>query len=172
MSRRKVQPLILPHNYCIVAPQGLPWACRCDKIEYEHQPPPPESYATLDEAIDRLQVLFEEVAKTTFPAGMLQHVPAESITVKVVLFDSILAGVQNPKPVSKRRIIKEFKQHPSVPIVGIVKFWESQWTHCTCLLQGQKEIAAWLQSPEAQELSGVVRSIGAEAITVSSIHVT
>lgn len=84
----------------------------------------------------------------------------------------VLAGKRNPKPVTKKRIIKEFKQHPSVPIVGIVKFWESDWAQITCLLQGQQEIQAWLQSPEAQELSGIVKSIGAEAITVSGIHVT
>jgi hypothetical protein len=171
MPKRKVANLVLPHNYCIVAPKGLPWACRCDKIEYGYQPPPPESYATLDEAINRLQVLFEEVAKMTFPPAMLRHLPPQAVTVTVVLFDDILAG-KNPKPLTKKRIIKEFKRHPSVPIVGLVKFWESDWESITCLLQGQKEIAAWLQSPEAQELSGVVRSIGAKAITVSGINVT
>jgi len=172
--KRKIIPLILPHNYCIVAPQGLPWACRCDELTIENSgsEPPPESYPTIDEAIDRLQVLFEEVAKKTFHPRLLAQLPPEAITVKVVLFDSILAGVQNPKPVTKKRIIKEFKQHPSVPIVGIVKFWESDHAHISCLLQGQKEIQAWLQSPEAQEISGVVKSIGAEAITVSGIHVT
>lgn len=155
-------------NYLIVAPQGLPWAARCDRLhEYEVQPPPPEAYDTLDQAIERIPVLFNEIAKQTFHPRM--PIPPGSVSVVVTLLDDVLAG--KVKPATKARIKREFKKHPSVPIVGQVQFWESEWAQITCLLQGVKEIEQYLQGPEAQELRQVVQSIGATAITVSGIEV-
>lgn len=164
------------NNFWIVAPQNLPWACRSDRLSANmdlppNSEPPPESYATLEEAIDRLQGLFEEVARKTFDPELLEMLPPEAISVYIVLADSVLAGNYS-KPTSKAKIIREFKKHPSVPIAGIVHFWKTEWEIITCVIQGKKEIDVWLESPEAKEISGVVKSLNADAIVASGIYVT
>ena len=154
--RRGEPRVLLPHNYCIVA-RGFPWACRCDDME--GPPMPAESYPTIEEAIARLPVLFYEVAKRCFDFPT----PPGSVSVKLVLFDDVFAGKANPLAASKTRIIREFKKHPSVPLLGLIKFWEHPKSQIFCMLQGQKEIQAWLQTPKAQELSQTVRALNATA---------
>lgn len=172
MAKKNVIQIPLQHNYCIIAP-GLPWACRCDKME--GQPLPPESFPTIEETVDRLPKLFLEVANRCFPARM--PMPPGAIRIPIVTLDSVMAGDidhdDHTQPgLTRQEILDEFQKHPSVPLIGLIYFWESYWDGVSCLIQGQQEIQQYLQTPDAQELSHVAQSLGATIQTGTGIVIS
>lgn len=171
-KNKRVMTIPLAHPYCIIAP-GFPWAVRCDKME--GPPLPPESYPTLEETVDRLPILFLEVAKRCFPAMM--PLPAGSLRVAIVTFDEALSGNfdyddHTQAGLNKDQIIAEFQNaNGSLPLVGLIYFWETLWDQISCFVQGTQEIQQYLQSPDGQELSQVAQSLGAVLQTGNGIVV-
>ncbi len=146
-------------QYLIIEPQGRN-AVRCDKLLEFGRPKPPEMHETLDQAIDRIPGLFEEVANHAFPWEM--PLSPGAVTVKITLFNCVTEA-------TKARIKREFKKHPSVPIVGHILFWNTHWDTITCLIQGKKEIEQYLNSKEAKELSKIAKCLDAKIVSTGIV---
>lgn len=168
-SKKKVTPVV-EDGYWIVSRTGQ--ACTSD---HSFVTLPPERYDTFDEAVERLPALFREVAlKCSLPRGM--PIPDGALNVKVCLTDSILGGRFIPAgeepsdeepeypAASKEDLVRAFKEHPSVSVTGVVKFYESDMDFLHCFVQGTREIREWMETPDAKELTQYVRSVGAEGL--------
>ncbi len=156
------------NNYRIVAPHGFPHSCWCESSYLEQNDlPPPESFPTLEAAIERIPKLFAEVAPLAFPKGL--QIPEGSVTVQTLFYYDMLD--EEFTSADAGQITDRFRQHPSVDMAGLVRFWNTDHAVIHCLLQGDAEIKAYLESPEGREAAELAESIGATAIKVGGIHV-
>jgi hypothetical protein len=174
MGRKKSNVVQIPlqHNYSLIYSPAK--AVGCEKLfDYAALTPPPESYPTLEEAIDRVFVLFNDISKLCFPPQM--PLQPGSLVVKVVTLDYLLdVDCEDPNNVvsfSKEDIINSFNESPSVRLVGVIYFWNGYWGTMNTTLQGARELQQYMQTPDMQELRSICQTLGATSVTGNGIVV-
>ena len=140
------------NEYTLIAPNWYA-ACYCEKVR---PLPPPESFPTLREAVERVFTLVQEVAELA----------CNNLNGDIKVVTTFLL---KKEPLTVDKIIEKFKD--SLAITAVVFVSDKYFTHIALLLQGKNELEQLAAAQEMQELKSSLKAMNASCTTLNGIKV-